>query len=149
MCNTGRKFIDIIPEHALYNRKEKIKTHQYDLNMDDEDNMNSAAKNNRRLRSGPSDQRLSLNTHVYNPSVNRYPISIAILPHIRQRIKQPPDNNLLCSGRKVDSFYAVSMNLKTLQASQNIRQHLLLPLGSDQCLCVNSTIPAATEGSLL
>lgn len=148
-CNTGRKFVDIIPEHALSNRKEKTKTHQYDLNMVDEDNMNSAAKNNRRLCSGPSDQRLSLTTHVYNPSVNRNPISLAILPHIRQRIKQPPDNNLFCSGRKVDSFYAVSMNLKTVQASQNIRQHLLLPLGSDQCLGVNSTIPAAIEGSLL
>ncbi|PNF42711.1 hypothetical protein B7P43_G14180 [Cryptotermes secundus] len=148
-CNTGRKFIDIIPEHALSKKKEKIKTHQYDLSMVDEDNMNSTAKTNRRLCSGPSDQRLSLTTHVYHPSVNRNPISIAILPHIRQRIKQPSDNNLFCSGRKVDSFYAVSMNLKTLQASQNIRQHLLLPLGSDQCLGVNSTIPAAIEGSLL
>jgi hypothetical protein len=148
-CNTGRKFIDIIPEHALSNRKEKIKTHQYDFNMVNEDNISSAAKNNRRLCSGPSDQRGSLTTHVYNPSTNRNPISIAILPHIRQRMKQPPANSLFCSGQKVDNFYAVSMNLKTLQASQNLRQHLLLPLGSDQCLGANSTIRTPIEGSLL
>jgi hypothetical protein len=147
--NPGRKFTDIIPEHALSNRREKLKKNQYDFNMVNGVNINSAAKNTQRLCSGSCDQGQPVTTNVYNSSINRNPIPVAVLPHIRQRIKQPPASSLFCSGQKVDSFCAVSINLKTLQASQNLRQHLLLPLGSDQCLGVNSTIPAPIEGSLL
>lgn len=151
MCNTGRRFIDTIPEHTSH-RKEAIKIKQCDLSMFIEDNMNFVAKHNQRQCSEPSDQKLPVTPHVYSSSINRNPVSLAmrgILPNIKQKIKQPSPNSLFCSGRKMENFYAVGISLKTLQASHNLKKHFLLPLGSDHCLGINSTTVKPMEGSLL
>lgn len=149
MCNIGRRFIDTIPQY-IPNRKEDIKIKECDLSMIIGDNINFVAKHNQTLSSEPSDQKLSITPHVYSPSVNGNPVSLAmrgILPHIKQRNKEPSPNKQFCSDHKMDNFYAVGIRLKTSQASHNLKKHFLLPLGFDQCLGVNSTA-TPMEGSL-
>jgi hypothetical protein len=139
ICSAERRFIDTIPEHTLPDRKEKLKIKKCDLNMIIRDNMNYVVKHNERLCSEPI-------------PTNGGPMSMAmrgILPNIKQRIKQPSPNSQFCSGHKMENFYAVGMSLKAIQASHNLKQRLLLPLGSDHCLGINSTIPAATQASFL
>ena len=126
MCNIRRQVINTVPEHTLSHRKEMTEVQQHDLNMTTEDNMNSVPQHNGR----------SAAPHIYTPSVNWSPVSVAILPDIKHRIKQP-SSNFFCSGNKLDNIYAVGMSLKTLQSSHNLQQHLLLPLGSNHCLGVN------------
>lgn len=127
MCDIRRQVIDTVPEHTLPERKGKIKIQQHDLNMTAEDNMTSAPQYNQR----------SITPHAYSSSVNWSPVSLAILPHIQHRIKKPSSNNFFCNSHRLENFYAVGMSLKTLQTSHNLKQHLLLPLGSDHCLRVN------------
>lgn len=126
MCNIRRQVINTVPGHTLSKRKETTEVQQHDLNMITEDNMNSVPQHNQR----------SATSHIYTPSVNWSPVSVAILPDIKHRIKQPSSNNFFCSGNKLDNIYAVGMSLKTLQSSHNLQQHLLLPLGSNHCLGV-------------
>jgi hypothetical protein len=126
MCDITRQVIDTVQEHTLSKEKEKRKIQQHDLNTIIEHNMNTVAQHNQR----------SITPHIYSPSVNWSPVSVAILPHIKHRIKQPSSNNFFCSSHKLDNLYAVGMSLKTLQSSHNLKQHLLLPLGSDHCLRV-------------
>lgn len=125
MCNIRKQVINTIPEHTLSKRKETIKVQQHDLNMITEDNMNSVPQHNQR----------SVTPHIYSPSVNWSPVSVAILPDIQHRIQQSSSNNFR-SGKKLDNIYAVGMSLKTLQSGHNLQQHLLLPLGSNHCLGV-------------
>ena len=125
-CNIRRQVRNTVPEHTLSKRKEMIKVQKHDLNMITEDNMNSVPHHNQR----------SVTPHIYSPSVNWSPVSVAILPDIKHRIKQPSSNNFFCSGHKLDDIYAVGMSLKTLQSSHNLEKHLLLPLGSNHCLGV-------------
>lgn len=127
MCNIRRQIINTVPEHTLSQRKEMTEVQQHELNMTTEDNMNSVPQHNQR----------SETPHIYTPPVNWSPVSVAILPDIKHRIRQPSSNNFFCSGNKLDNIYAVGMSLKTLQSSHNLQQHLLLPLGSNHCLGVN------------
>lgn len=130
MCNIRRQVISTVqhtvPQHSQSKRKEMTEIQQHDLNLITEDNMNSVSQHNQR----------SATPHIYTPSVNWSPVSVAILPDIKHRIKQPSSNNFFCSGNKLDNIYAVGMSLKTLQSSHNLQQHLLLPLGSNHCLGV-------------
>jgi hypothetical protein len=124
MCNIRKHVINTISEHTLSKRKE-TKVQQHDLNMITEDNMNSVTQHNQR----------SVIPHIYSPSVNWSPLSVAILPDIQHRIQQPSSSHFR-SGKKLDNIYAVGMSLKTLQSNHNLQQHLLLPLGSNHCLGV-------------
>lgn len=126
MCNIRRQVISTVPEHTMSKRKETTEVQQCDLNMITEDKMNSVPQHSQR----------SATPQIYTPSVNWSPVSVAILPDIKHRIKQPSSNNFFCSGNKLDNIYAVGMSLKTLQSSHNLQQHLLLPLGSNHCLGV-------------
>lgn len=126
MCNIRRQVINAVPEHTLSKMKEMTEVQQHDLNTITEDNMNSVPQHNQR----------SATRHIYTPSVKWSPVSVAILPDIKHRIKQRSSNNFFCSGNKLDNIYAVGMSLKTLQSSHNLQQHLLLPLGSNHCLGV-------------
>lgn len=126
-CNIKRQVIATVPELTLSKRKERRKIQQCDPNMISEDNINPVPQHNQR----------SITPYIYSPSLNWSPVSVAILPHIKHRIKQPSSNNFFCNGHKFDNLYTVGMSLKTLQRSHNLQQHLLLPLGSDHCLRVS------------
>ncbi|PSN50734.1 hypothetical protein C0J52_01189 [Blattella germanica] len=141
-----KRYVDTLPVYTYSHNNDKTKRDACDLGMLIEDNINLMRKHSRRLCSESSDLKPTTDSHI--PEKTPSPVIRGILPHIKQRMKQPPTNNLFCSGQRVDDFYAVGMSLKSLKVNQNKKQ-ILLPLGSDHCQAVNSTIPTQAEKGFL